>query len=387
MSSCFLYRKTDGLIIILIHSNTNTCQNRCTKCCCRIRGRHYDGFSCDIGFDLCPEKRICRASHCAENFHICSCFLCHLKVVFQRKCYAFHTGTYHMSLGLGKIQSVEYALRIRIPDRGTLTGHIWKKYHSVTAWCDPFRDLIELIQRRAFFLCYRALIICKLTFKPAHDTTTSGGSSLKEPLSRNYVIAKDQSGICLVLIHADAHSAGLSSLLLCLTRMDHSSPQCSACRIQTTGNNRCSHSKAGFLRRLLCNCSHNMITGTDLRKKFHGNPKLSAHILIPGCLSHVKAMQAIALGNILAHHTRQLICNVAVRLQDLVDPLVHLREIFFIPEDLCSCVGRLKGITGYFKNLLCPDLFIQSVTDRLCSGIHPDRSVCQYISVLIHGNG
>ena len=201
------------------------------------------------------------------------------------------------------------------------------------------------------------------------------------------MIAKDQSGICLVLIHADAHSAGLSSLLLCLTRMDHSGPQCSACRIQTTGNNRCSHSKAGFLRRLLCNCSHNMITGTDLRKKFHGNPKLSAHILIPGCLSHVKAMQAIALGNILAHHTRQLICNVAVRLQDLVDPLVHLREIFFIPEDLCSCIGRLKGITGYFKNLLCPDLFIQSVTDRLCSGIHPDRSVCQYISVLIHGNG
>ena len=98
-------------------------------------------------------------------------------------------------------------------------------------------------------------------------------------------------------------------------------------------------------------------------------------------------MQAIALGNILAHHTCQLICNVAVGLQDLVDLLVHLREIFFIPEDLCSCVGRLKGITGYFKNLLCPDLFIQSVTDRLCSGIHPNRSVCQYISVLIHGNG
>ena len=62
-------------------------------------------------------------------------------------------------------------------------------------------------------------------------------------------------------------------------------------------------------------------------------------------------------------------------------------NIFFVPEDLCSCVGRLKGITGYFKNLLCPDLFIQSVTDRLCSGIHPNRSVCQYISVLIHGNG
>ena len=84
----------------------------------------------------------------------------------------------HMSLGLGKIP----VRRIRPSHYGfqigeRSAGHIWKKYHSVTAWCNPFRDLIELVQRRAFFPCYRALIICKLTFKPAHDTTTSGGSS------------------------------------------------------------------------------------------------------------------------------------------------------------------------------------------------------------------
>ena len=295
MSSCFFYGKADGFIIILIHSNANTCQDGCAKGCGCIGGRYYDRFAGNIGFDLGPEKRVGGSTHCAENFHICSCLFCHLKVVLQGKCHAFHAGTYHMALGLGKIQSIEYTFCVRVPDWGTLAGHIWKKYHTVTAWSNFFRDLIELIQGRPFFLSYRALIICKLTFKPAHYTTAAGCAALKEPLSRNYVISEDQSGICLVLVHADTHSSGLSALFLCLSRMDHSGPQRSTCRIQTAGNNRCSHSKAGFFCCFLCNRSHNMVTVADLRKKSHGDSKFFAHFLIPGCFSHVKAVQAVSL--------------------------------------------------------------------------------------------
>ena len=200
-----------------------------------------------------------------------------------------------MSLGLGKIQSIEYTFCVRVPDWGTLAGHIGKKYHTVTAWSNFFRNLIELIQGRPFFLSYRALIICKLTFKPAHDTTAAGCAALKEPLSWNNVITKDQSRICLVLIHADTHSASLSALFLCLTWMDYSGPQCSTCCIQTTGNNRCSHSKTGFFCCFFCNRSHNMVTVTDLRKKFYRDSKFFTHVLIPGCFSHVKAMQAVPL--------------------------------------------------------------------------------------------
>ena len=201
-----------------------------------------------------------------------------------------------MALGLGEIQSVKYALCVRVPDRGTLTGHIWKEYHTVTSRSDLFCDLIKLIQGRTFFFsCHHTLIICELTFKPAHDTTAAGCAALKEPLSRNYVISEDQSGICLVLVHADTHSSGLSALFLCLSRMDHSGPQRSTCRIQTAGNNRCSHSKAGFFCCFLCNRSHNMVTVADLRKKSHGDSKFFAHFLIPGCFSHVKAVQAVSL--------------------------------------------------------------------------------------------
>ena len=102
-------------------------------------------------------------------------------------------------------------------------------------------------------------------------------------------------GLTLALIGADALLVSLSALLLCLTRMDNSSPQCSACCIQTTCNNRYSCCKSCFLCCLLCDSSYYMVAVADLRKKSHGNSKPSAHILIPYSSSHIKAMQTVSL--------------------------------------------------------------------------------------------
>ena len=46
--------------------------------------------------------------------------------------------------------------------------------------------------------------------------------------------AQDQSGICLIAVCADAHSAGLSTLLLCFSRMDHSGPKRTASSTRAT---------------------------------------------------------------------------------------------------------------------------------------------------------
>ena len=69
-----------------------------------------------------------------------------------------------------------------------------------------------------------------------------------------------------------------------------------------------------------------------------------------------------------------------------MDFCVYLRKIFFVPEDLCSRIRGLKRISCYLKNLLLSNLLIQSVTNRLCSRIHPDWCIGQHIPLSVNWN-
>ena len=196
-----------------------------------------------------------------------------------------------MSLGLGKIQAVENTFCIRIPDWWALSGHIWKKYHSIAPRGYFFCDFIKLIQWWSSCLFFHhTLIVCKFMFKPAHDSTASGSSSLKEPLARNNMITEDQPWISFVLICTNAHSPGLSSLFLCFSCMDHTSSKRSACSIKSTGNNRCSLGKSTLCCCLRGDSAYHMITVTYFRKESHRNSKLFTHLFIPASFFHIKTM-------------------------------------------------------------------------------------------------
>ena len=182
-------------------------------------------------------------------------------------------------------------------------------------------------------------------FKPAHDSTASGSSSLKEPLARNNMITEDQPWISFVLICTNAHSPGLSSLFLCFSCMDHTSSKRSACSIKSTGNNRCSLGKSTLCCCLRGDSAYHMITVTYFRKESHRNSKLFTHLFIPASFFHIKAMQSISLRNILRDRICQFKCNVAVRLKDLVYFFINLRLIFPVPDDLCCRIRWLKGIS------------------------------------------
>ena len=168
--------------------------------------------------------------------------------------------------------------------------------------------------------------------------------------------------------------------------MDNSCTKCSTGCIQTTGNYRCALRKSTFCRCLCSDTANHMVTVTDLRKKSHWNSQKFTHFLIPAGFFHVEAVKPVSLRYILRDHTCQFICDIAVRLKNLVDLCIYLWKIFLIPEDLRGRIRRLKRISCHLKNLLCTNLLIQSVTDRLCSGIHPDWCICQYFSLFINRN-
>ena len=67
-----------------------------------------------------------------------------LKSMFSPQSGDYVTAVDESSLIL--IKSVENTFCIWIPDWGTLTGHIWKKYHSITSRGYFFCDFIKLIQ-------------------------------------------------------------------------------------------------------------------------------------------------------------------------------------------------------------------------------------------------
>ena len=248
-----------------------------------------------------------------------------------------------MAFGLCKIKSVENTFCIWIPDWGTLTGHIWKEYDSVTARIDFFCNLIELIQRRCSCLfLHHSLIIGKFTFKPAHHSAATGRSALQKPFTRNDMIPEDQSWICFVFINADAHSTCLSALFLCFSRMNDTCTQSSTGCIQTTCYNRGSFRESALCGCFCCHGTYDMVTFADLRQKFHRNSEVSTHLFVPASLLHIETVKAVSLRHILCDRACQLKGDKTVGLEDLVDLFINLRKIFFVPDDLCCRIRRLK---------------------------------------------
>ena len=199
--------------------------------------------------------------------------------------------------------------------------------------------------------------------------------------------SQDQAWVCLVGIRADTHAACLSALLLCLTRMDHASSKCTARCIKTAGYYRSACCKSALGCCLLIYRSYYLIAGNDFRKKFHWNSQLLTHLRIPCTSAHIKTMQSVSLGKILCHCTGQPVGNKAVGLKNLVDSAVYFRHVLLIPQNLRCSIGRLKGITSNFKNILAANFIIESVTNLLCPGVHPDWCICQHISILVNGYG
>ena len=293
-----------------------------------------------------------------------------------------------MAFGLGKIKSVENAFCIWIPDRRTLSRHVWEKYKSVAAGGNFFRDFIQLIQRRnSRLLLHHPFIIRKLPFKPPHDASASGSSALKKPQAGHHMESQDQPGIRFVFFRADTHSACLSALLLGFSRMDHACSQRSAGGVKTSCRHRRTLRKAGFPGRFFCHRTHDLVASADLRKKFTWNTKTVAHPVVPFSCPHVKTVQAVTLRQILCHLSCQFKSNIAVGLQYPVCIPVNLRKILLIPEDLRRCVGRLERISRCPENLFRADLFVQPVADILRPGIHPDRRVGKNVSPAVNGNG
>ena len=199
--------------------------------------------------------------------------------------------------------------------------------------------------------------------------------------------AKDQTGISLILVKTDTHTACLSALLLSLAGIDHPRPQSSAGCIQTSCHNRSPLCKSAFLCSFFCYCSHNMVTWDDFRQKFYRDPQLFTHSLIPLACPHIKAVKSVPLGKILAYRSCKLKSNKAVGLKDFVNFGIHLRKVFFIPEDLRCSIRWLKGVSCHLKDCLCADFLVETVADRLRSCVHPDRRIGQYMSVPVNGNG
>ena len=179
-------------------------------------------------------------------------------------------------------------------------------------------------------------------FEPAHDSAASGGSSLEKPFVRDDVVAEDQSWIGFVFVHADAHSACLSALFLGFARVDDSCTEGSARCIQTSGYNRCSFCKSALLCSFGSNRADYVVTIADLRKEIHRDSETLTHFFVPAAFAHVETVKAVTLRYILGDSVCQLECDVAVGLKDLVDICINFRQIFFVPDDFCCCIGWLE---------------------------------------------
>ena len=173
-----------------------------------------------------------------------------------------------MPFFLAEIQSVVNTFRIRIPDRRTFSGHIRKKYNSVTTRRNYFCLFVHQIQRAdAPSLSFLSFPVSKFLFQPAHDTAASCSSPLKQPVSRHNMGSEDQPLVCTIMIHADTHPPCLPALLLCLSIVKYTDSQCCAGCIQTACHNRDSHAKSTFFGRFFCHGSDHSMAWIDFRKQ------------------------------------------------------------------------------------------------------------------------
>ncbi len=130
------------------------------------------------------------------------------------------------------------------------------------------------------------------------------------------------------LTETDTHAAGLSSLFLCLTGINHSCPKGSACRVQAPGNNRDPRRQAHGFPGFPGDFSHDLITWKQLRKLLQRDPQLPAQLFIPLPVLHMKHVQAVPLGKILCEDSGKAIHNITVALQKLKGILKDLRPLF-----------------------------------------------------------
>ena len=290
-----------------------------------------------------------------------------------------------MAFCLGEIQSVEYSFCLGIPDRGPLSRHIGQENESVRSRGNCLCNHVQLIQRgfsRFFF--HQPFIPGKFLLEPPHDAAATGGAALQKPFARNHMPAENQPRIGFVRIQADAHTARLSSLLLGFARSYDAGSQCAAGCVQSAGSHGRSLQKSALLCCLFRHFPDDPVTGDDLRKESLRNPHRFAHVTVPDSFFHVKAVQSVALGNILGHCAGQPVGDVAVGLQDLINLFVLLRQILLVPEDLCRRIRRRKRVSGYLKDPVPSDPFVQFPADLFSPGVHPDRGVAEDLSHLIH---
>ena len=315
-------------------------------------------------------------------------FLSHIQIMLQGVGNTLHAGTHHVPLRFREIKPVEHTLRVRIPDRRALSAHIREKNKSVRSGRNLFRLMIQLHERRlSGLLRQETLLSGELPLKPPHHSAASGRTALQQPFARNDMKRQNQPGIRLIFIQADAHAAGLSSLLLCIPVVNHAGAKRSARGIKTSRNYRRSLQKSRFLRRCLCHLTDHLITVHDLRQELLRDSDLGCHIIIPDTPSHIKAMPAVRVTDIFRYLSGQTISDVSVRVQNLVRVCIDLRKVFSVPENLRRGVGRLQRVSCKIKNSVLSDPFIDTVTHRLRAGIHPDRRIRQILPVLIQSDG
>ena len=292
--------------------------------------------------------------------------------------HAFHACPDHLRPGHTEIQSEEYAAGVRIPDRAPLPRHVRQEGHAAASRLRGFRQRAHL--REAQLRAHRFP-------QPLQCAASAGRSALQQPPSRHHVEAEDQPRIRRVLIDADAHAAGLSALLLGLSRGYYAGSQRAAGRVQSACRHRNAFPQSHLLCRFPGQPSHDLVAGCDLRQQFPRNAQRFAHILVPAALPHIEAGQAVSLGQILCDLAGHPVDDIAVRLQDLLCLLIHLRPVLPVPEDLRPGISRLGRIPAQVKQFFRRQPVCRLPADFLAPGIRPDRRRAQHVPIPVQRDG
>ena len=188
-------------------------------------------------------------------------------------------------------------------------------------------------------------------------------------------------------IHADAHTSGLSALLLSLPRLRHADAECAACRIQPSRDDRRSGQQPGTRGGRLRDMSDHLLRGNHIQQEAPFQSKRLRQRIIVLQRVLVKVVIAVALGQILRDHARQSVGNKAVALQEGPRPADKLRLMLHEIEDFRQRIRRRKRVSGGLEDPLRADPCLIAGADLLCARIHPDGRSAQHISLRVNRNG
>ena len=187
----------------------------------------------------------------------------------------------------------------------------------------------------------------------------------------------------MIAVRAYAHTAGLSALLLCVSVINHSRTQRTACGVQSSGHHRRAHSEPRFLRSLWRHLAYDGVAVHYIRKEGYRNAQFLRHPGVPFTGLHIKAVPSISHAYILRHRSGEPVGYVAVALEYLVYPAVLLGILPFIPEYFGGRIGRLERIACQLEYPVLSYTTVQLYADILRSGIHPDRRGEEHLPVLV----